>query len=506
MMNDSNDQNDMDESVFSGIEYDSAVVWSDDPENAYFKSMLRRDREEEGREIEGSLIGDSTLADLMDDPLSPTECYDPPHMKFTGSTSYEGETTIEEMAQIDGGRVAVGNHGSGRRRGSQPRRKNEASGTTPRRSGGALGWFTKHLPSVSSRGSSTNVPTRPNPFTQYTPGTTITPSGVINNNGVPSTNKKSIHLSPPAGMTENGVEIPELIFVNPKKSSAITTTSDSDEYKKETSSSEKKRCTSRRVLLFLAICVLIAVGIMTYMLTQYRFKKRQSRVEKQQQNTNDDRPTPAPTIEVPVEEGVDSIGTTDTPTRAPAPTVPVLPSTTTETPTNSPTTKSGGETVLPSPTEPPVEPIVLPDDDSLLSRIISFSPSSVTALSNPSSPQRRAMDWLEQDPAYATYGDIQVTQRWVLSTLFLGASGTQWDRSSGWQSQMSECSWSGIECDEGDRVTNIELYENNIVGSLPMELSLLSNSLSRITMDSNEISSTIPTEYGRLTKLGKFVC
>ena len=190
--------------------------------------------------------------------------------------------------------------------------------------GGALGWISKHLPSVSSRSSSSNVPFRPNPFTQYTPPTTTAnpTSSTKHHDKNINTNKNSTHSPPPVGTKENnGVEIPELIFVNPDKSSVVTTTSDPNEKKKyNAAASQGKRCTPRRILLFLAICVVIAIAIMAYMLTQYRFKKKEENRLEQQHNTNFDQPTPAPTLE-DIDDGDDNNDneSTSNPTGAPVP-------------------------------------------------------------------------------------------------------------------------------------------------------------------------------------------
>ena len=465
-----NDADNMDESVFSGIEYDSAVVWSDDPEKAYFRAMIddrRRQREEGGEsEIEDSLIGDSTLADLMEDPLA---SFDPPQLTFTTSTglSFGEEDTIERLryAGEDQG-YAIHN---------EPR--NERSAPVQ-----SQGWFAKRL--SSSRRA------RPNPFTQ-------TP-----------TRNNSTHPPPPTDMGETGVVIPETIFVNPERSSAITTTSDPPHQPQKGRTptvstkqlsyrqTEEKRCTPRKILLFLAICVLIAIGVMSYMLSQYRFKKSQAA-----QAMNYDQPTPPPIFDFPDYEF------TDSPTRSPVPISPATPPATTKTsfPTLPPAPLKGtSEPAVPSPTASPVDPVVVPAPDSILSLLVKFSPSSVVSLSNPSSPQRRAMEWLGQDPNFATFDDMQAIQRWVLSTFYLGSSGPQWSSSSGWQTEKPECTWSGVECNENGQVMNIDLADNNIVGPLPPELSLLSNSLTRLALDSNKISSSIPEEFGRLTNLGEY--
>ena len=46
---------------------------------------------------------------------------------------------------------------------------------------------------------------------------------------------------------------------------------------------------------------------------------------------------------------------------------------------------------------------------------------------------------------------------------------------SNWMSSDHECSWFGVSCDEGDKVTEIKFESNNVAGSLPDEISALSS-------------------------------
>jgi hypothetical protein len=56
-------------------------------------------------------------------------------------------------------------------------------------------------------------------------------------------------------------------------------------------------------------------------------------------------------------------------------------------------------------------------------------------------------------------------------------------------------------CDENGTLKMIHLDDTGLQGTLPIELSLLSNGLERLYLSSNNLRGTIPFEYGQLTKL-----
>ena len=63
----------------------------------------------------------------------------------------------------------------------------------------------------------------------------------------------------------------------------------------------------------------------------------------------------------------------------------------------------------------------------------------------------------------------------TLATLYYSTDGPHWEKAQSWFFEgMSPCSWFGITCDpSGTDVVEIKLGENNLVGSLPTELGLL---------------------------------
>jgi hypothetical protein len=119
--------------------------------------------------------------------------------------------------------------------------------------------------------------------------------------------------------------------------------------------------------------------------------------------------------------------------------------------------------------------------------IAQVSTSSVEDLSNPNSPQFKALKWVASDPLVknGSYSDSRIIQRWVLATFFYSTTDDSWDNSDGWVSYTDDCTWFSTRtrddhiCDVNGNLEIIELEQNNLSGSIPPELGLLSNSLSK---------------------------
>ncbi|KAG4210008.1 hypothetical protein ERO13_A02G018000v2 [Gossypium hirsutum] len=72
---------------------------------------------------------------------------------------------------------------------------------------------------------------------------------------------------------------------------------------------------------------------------------------------------------------------------------------------------------------------------------------------------------------------------------------------SGWSSTSSDnyCSWSGINCDKSNRVTSINLASKSLSGSLPADISTLSE-LRTVSLQHNSLSGSIPS-FANLSNL-----
>jgi hypothetical protein len=91
---------------------------------------------------------------------------------------------------------------------------------------------------------------------------------------------------------------------------------------------------------------------------------------------------------------------------------------------------------------------------------------------------------------------------------FTSTNGTNWSNNNGWLTDKNECNWwngaDGLFCDENGAIFELDLYDgsgNNLVGTIPMELTLLSDSAALLALGDNSLMGTIPSEVGLLSKL-----
>jgi hypothetical protein len=145
--------------------------------------------------------------------------------------------------------------------------------------------------------------------------------------------------------------------------------------------------------------------------------------------------------------------------------------------------------------------------------LVSRWPPLKQSLFVPSSPQNEAFEWLvDLNSELDGYSERQLLQRFVMATFFFSTNGENWSNNEGWLSAENECRWYQTKsyrdhCDASGSLLNLELNGNGLSGSLPSELALLSDSLTRLdlakTDDSNEafLSGNLPSEIGLLTML-----
>jgi Leucine-rich repeat (LRR) protein len=104
---------------------------------------------------------------------------------------------------------------------------------------------------------------------------------------------------------------------------------------------------------------------------------------------------------------------------------------------------------------------------------------------------------------------IPASEREALIALYNATNGDNWTRNFGWKDGTLEADgfgpsgtegdWYGVDV-SGDSVSAIILTYNNLTGSIPMELTNLSN-LKKLYLDSNQIGGSIPPELGDLSTL-----
>jgi Leucine-rich repeat (LRR) protein len=166
------------------------------------------------------------------------------------------------------------------------------------------------------------------------------------------------------------------------------------------------------------------------------------------------------------------------------------------------------------PTMPPTAPLptaspTISTISELRAFLITVWPSLREDLIGFTSAQFKALDWLANNSNLDTYSDAKTIQRFALATLYFSTLGETWRNTDLWLSDEDECMWftssTRSPCDEGGTYTNLELDLNGLAGTIPPELALLSDGLSRIDFSRagsrSFLSGSIPTELGLLTAL-----
>ena len=121
-------------------------------------------------------------------------------------------------------------------------------------------------------------------------------------------------------------------------------------------------------------------------------------------------------------------------------------------------------------------------DQSLMQMILSAYPQGEDSLKDHSSPQHAAYGWLLQDTKQnLNLPNDRILQRYALATLYYSTNGDSWSVSNNWLSSQNECTWYtsfvGYVCDSENHYMELDLQGNNLKGSLPMEILMLSQTL-----------------------------
>ena len=210
-----------------------------------------------------------------------------------------------------------------------------------------------------------------------------------------------------------------------------------------------------------------------------------------------------------------------TPSPSDSPTSGPTPNPTSPRPTPNPTTPrpTSTPTKRPSPNPTPL-PTPAPTQDrfeAAFSDMLAFAQtiSSSSSLSNPSSPQYKAVEWLAQDKVDndSNWSGYELIQRYVLRVLYHSTDGESWTRtpaSTAWFiGGSSVCQWPevglrGLYCNRnGQQVDEIHLFDNDLQGTIPAELGELT-ALTYLELSRNALTGTIPFQLGQqLTSLTK---
>ena len=85
----------------------------------------------------------------------------------------------------------------------------------------------------------------------------------------------------------------------------------------------------------------------------------------------------------------------------------------------------------------------------------------------------------------------------ALAALYEATNGDHWTKSDNWLSDQPLGQWHGVSTDSSGRVVRLTLWENNLSGSLPQEVTQLSE-LSNLGLPRNQLTGSIPAEIGNL--------
>lgn len=153
------------------------------------------------------------------------------------------------------------------------------------------------------------------------------------------------------------------------------------------------------------------------------------------------------------------------------------------------------------------DPLVVFTD--MVTLLVDQGALSPDVVDSPESPQYQALEWLSLDPNFYDYSEERATQRYVLAVMATSlqpvGAGRRRLELGGWMDYTDECTWfsssSSAVCNDAGLYRTIDIQDIELDGELPAEIALLSNSLTSINMDRNNLQGQIPAEFGDLSLL-----
>ncbi|CAB9512576.1 Leucine Rich Repeat [Seminavis robusta] len=174
---------------------------------------------------------------------------------------------------------------------------------------------------------------------------------------------------------------------------------------------------------------------------------------------------------------------------------------------------------IPATDSPSFTPSSSAFDTALFRLLASASFDAGAALRVPDSPQQRAFFWLHQNANIDSYTNSRKIQRYALATFYYSTNGDNWAENLWWLSDEDECTWYNKQVANGypacqintsnsaqRTFTSLDLSFNNVQGTIPPELGLLSGLL-RLDLDGGPagfLFGTLPPELGYLDSIQSF--
>ena len=90
--------------------------------------------------------------------------------------------------------------------------------------------------------------------------------------------------------------------------------------------------------------------------------------------------------------------------------------------------------------------------------------------------------------------------RAVILDLFEATNGSNWADNTNWNTSAPLDQWYGVTADANDRVTNLDLTNNQLRGPIPPSLGSLLN-LQELRLNGNQLSGPVPSSLGNLANL-----
>ena len=98
------------------------------------------------------------------------------------------------------------------------------------------------------------------------------------------------------------------------------------------------------------------------------------------------------------------------------------------------------------------------------------------------------------------YVTMPLSDREILEILYRETGGEDWTTTTNWLSGEPLAEWFGVEANDSGNVTHLSLGENNLVGSVPLELAGLGN-LSVLDVRENGLTGRLPSDLGALKQV-----
>jgi len=173
-------------------------------------------------------------------------------------------------------------------------------------------------------------------------------------------------------------------------------------------------------------------------------------------------------------------------------------------PETPPSSSPSQSSMTPFPTESTIHGL----DDLIRQAILDLLPNSFQALLDETSPQSKALDWLIDDlQDQPIVSRSKILQRWTMAIVYYGMNGDEWTFSEGWLLSDDICDWFSTStdpstiCNDEGLLQRLELQNNNLLGEIPEEIQLLSESLLVLNLSQNQLLGVVPESLGKLTNV-----